>query len=285
MGRKLRRVPLDFNWPIDEIWEGYINPHWQHRRECEMCQGSGYGPETKILSDQWYGYTEFKPAMTGNQLLTVDTPEVLNFAKRNVERSQGFYAANRMATVAEAKRLSDYWNSQWCHHLDQDDVQALVDGGRLMDFTHTWTKGEGWKRREDSYVPTAKEVNLWSLGGLGHDSLNHWICVRAKAKRLGYVVECPYCGGSGDQWRTEEDKATYENWEESDPPTGDGFQLWTTTNEGAPISPVFSTLEALCEWTADNATTFGSEKATKEEWLKMLDEGFVYHQEGNFVFM
>lgn len=62
-------------------------------------------------------------------------------------------------------------------------------------------------------------------------------------------------------------------------------QLWETTSEGSPVSPVFATLDELCAWCETNATTFGSFKASKEEWKKMLDEDFVHHQEGNMVFL
>ena len=51
-----------------------------------------------------------------------------------------------------------------------------------------------------------------------------------------------------------------------EPPKGEGYQLWNTTSEGSPISPVFETLDKLCEWCEVNATTFGKFKATKEEW-------------------
>lgn len=70
-----------------------------------------------------------------------------------------------------------------------------------------------------------------------------------------------------------------------EPPTGDGYQLWDTTSEGSPQSPVFETLDALCEWCADNATTFADFKATKEKWKKMFDADFVCHEMGNVVFM
>lgn len=53
-------------------------------------------------------------------------------------------------------------------------------------------------------------------------------------------------------------------------PSGEGYQLWETTSEGSPQSPVFKTLEELCEWCEDNATTFAHFKTTKEEWFKML---------------
>ncbi len=69
------------------------------------------------------------------------------------------------------------------------------------------------------------------------------------------------------------------------PPVGDGFQLWETTSEGSPVSPVFKTLDELCEWCEENATTFGSMKATKEQWRQMLDSDFVHAQCGNAIFI
>ena len=67
------------------------------------------------------------------------------------------------------------------------------------------------------------------------------------------------------------------------PPVGEGYQLWSTTSEGEPQSPVFATLDELCEWCAENATTFATYKATKEQWKQMLSDGFVYHQEGGVI--
>ncbi len=67
-------------------------------------------------------------------------------------------------------------------------------------------------------------------------------------------------------------------------PSGEGYQLWETTSEGSPQSPVFKTLEELCEWCEGNATTFAHFKTTKEEWFKMLNEDNVCYKEGNVVF-
>ena len=39
------------------------------------------------------------------------------------------------------------------------------------------------------------------------------------------------------------------------PPKGEGFQLWETTTEGSPVSPVFETLDELCEWWLYGART------------------------------
>lgn len=52
-----------------------------------------------------------------------------------------------------------------------------------------------------------------------------------------------------------------------DPPDGEGFQLWETTSEGSPISPVFTTPEELAEWCEDGTTVLGYEKISKEAWL------------------
>lgn len=65
------------------------------------------------------------------------------------------------------------------------------------------------------------------------------------------------------------------------------IQLYETTSEGTPKSPVFRAdeLDKLCEWAEANATTFATYKATKEEWKKMLSDGLVYHKSGNAIFM
>jgi hypothetical protein len=56
-----------------------------------------------------------------------------------------------------------------------------------------------------------------------------------------------------------------------EPPKGEGWQMWETTSEGSPQSPVFQTAEELAEWCEENATVFASEKTSKENWLKMFN--------------
>jgi len=70
-----------------------------------------------------------------------------------------------------------------------------------------------------------------------------------------------------------------------EPPIGEGYQLWETTSEGSPSSPVFATLDELCEWCEANATTFADFKASKEKWRSMLEARFVHHQDGNVIFI
>jgi len=41
MGRELKRVPLDFDHPIDEIWPGYLMPDEMSLPKCTDCDGEG----------------------------------------------------------------------------------------------------------------------------------------------------------------------------------------------------------------------------------------------------
>jgi len=55
------------------------------------------------------------------------------------------------------------------------------------------------------------------------------------------------------------------------PPKGDGYQLWETTTEGSPVSPVFAIPEELARWLADNgASAFGRMTLSYEKWLTFI---------------
>ena len=244
MGRELKRVALNFDWPLHKVWEGFVNPH-HVAKECEACGGSGYSTQAKFLSDQWYGYVPFDPRSTGSIPLTVYTPAVRAFAERNVGHTPGYYGNGEHAVIREAQRLINMWNKEWCHHLDQADVDALWTENRLADLNPNWRQNKG---NRGITPPTAEEVNIWSLTGFGHDSINQWICVREKCKRLGYPHSCAKCDGHGEIWPNEETKATYENWRKIEPPSGEGYQMWETVSEGSPVSPVFPTKEVFINW-------------------------------------
>lgn len=267
MGRELKRVPLDFTWPLNKPWQGYINPHYT-AQQCEHCAGSGSSPQAKRFNDQWYGNAPFAPEDRGSVPFAVGHPTIRALAERNATPDMRLGWSGRNVDQ-EALRLAHLFNRGWNHHLNQDDVNALVAGGRLMDLTHTWTAGEGWKAKEPAYTPTAAQVNEWSLRGFGHDSINQWLCVKARCAALGVDPECQHCHGHGEIWPSEDAKALYEGWEREEPPEGAGWQVWETVSEGSPISPVFSTPEDLArhmattKWGGDSGTTY-------EQWLKFI---------------
>ena len=299
MGRTMKRVPIGFDWPSKKVWGGYINPYRSQACKCDLCDGSGYSQVARGLQDLWYGKAPFKPEDRGSKPLTVDTPEVRSFAERNVQNSPEYYGTDKDAVLREAGRLVKLWNAQWQHHLNADDVMALVKADRLWDFMRTprtpeqkeivrakvAARGNSWLPEDNGYIPTPEEVNRWSLRGFGHDTINCCVVVKAECERLGYTGTCAKCGGKGQLWPSLAIEELAEKWMPTEPPVGDGYQLWETTSEGSPLSPVFHTLSELSDWCSGNATTFGDLRATAEEWLAMFNNGFVCHTEGNKVFM
>lgn len=274
MGRKIRRVPLDFDHPQGKVWPGFLTPDTPARLEekpCGPCRGRGYSPQANMLQDRWYGHVPFEPWETDSAPFTPETPQVRAFAERQILRAPEYYGSGEAAIVREAWRLCRIWNGSWSHHLDQADVDALIAAGRLWDFTREWTAG-GWKDRDPVPAVTAAEVNRWSLGGFGHDAVNCWVVVRARCERAGVPYECTGCGGHGSTERYEGQRAEAAAWHDAnggdvEPPTGDGWQLWETVSEGSPISPVFESAEALAGWLADPDRAKGPRDETPRDWM------------------
>lgn len=261
MGREVKRVPLDFSWPLDKVWDGYLNPHYGRSSKCDACDGTGYGPVAKMLYDQWYGNAPFIPQTTGSAPYTPDHPAVRAFAARQIKCDSWYYGSGEAAIAREAERLCRLWNAQWCHHLDADDVAALLAADRLWDFTRVVRSDKditapkhpnGWLMESNGYVPTPQEVNDWGIVGFGHDSCNAWACVKAKAKRMGHDTECLACHSDGRLWPSPEAKHAYESWEPTEPPVGKGWQFWETVTEGSPQSPVFATPIGLENWLVED---------------------------------
>ena len=247
MGREVRRVPLDFDWPLNKIWDGFLMPDRFDEDKCPDCK-NGYSPHAQNLYDLWYGYLPFHPASTGSTPWRHDSPVVRARTERNVASAPEFYGTGEDAIVREGQRLADLFNGSWCYHLTQDDVNALLEAGRLKDLTHTWTREAGWQPIEPPVAPTAEQVNEWSLTGLGHDGINSMVVVRARCKREGFDATCPTCKGHSSLEKYEGQRAEAEAWESTDPPKGDGWQLWETVSEGSPVSPVFATADELAGW-------------------------------------
>lgn len=210
MNRELKRVPLDFNWELDKVWKGYINPY--KSTPCQKCNGTGYNEATRKLSEEWFTHT----------------------------RKDG--------------------KEGWMYHLEETEINALfnANNGILYPF-------------KEGYIPTPEELNnrtkfeIFPLGVLSRE-----VCIRTRAKSLGIYEVCDYCKGEGHIWQSDKIKKLSEEWEEENPAEGEGFQLWETTTEGSPISPVFDNLKDLAKWCAKNTTIFADKKLTKREWLKIL---------------
>jgi hypothetical protein len=244
MSHEVRRVPLDFEWPLKKVWEGYLMPRRLREDPCPECT-QGYSPHAQYLHDLWYGKVPFRPEGNGSMPHGPDSAEIHLRAVRNVDDAPEYYGSGEAAVRREAERLAAHFDGAWSHHLNDADVAALVAADRLHDFTHTWIKGTGWVKNDPLIVPSAEQVNRWSLNGFGHDSVNAWICVRARCERDGVPAECFACEGHASVEAYEGQRAEAEAWQSTDPPAGEGWQLWETVSEGSPVTPVFPTADGL----------------------------------------
>ena len=283
MGRELKRVPLDFDWPVGTVWEGFINPYSDKEEPCPSCSyfpgetPLGHAPGYEILRRLWYHHLHSAFFVVRAIPLYIGQPKgLIDFACEILNSGRG-------------------WNTQ----IDEGDVQALIENGRLPDFTRRPRTQEHhdildrlaeegkpayWLTESNGYVPTPLEVNAWSKNGFGHDAINAMVCCTARAARYGVAAECLSCGGRATVPDPELEKLI-DGWKRREPPLGPGFQLWSTTGDGHPLSPVFEDIETLSSWAESNATTFGYERATVTEWRVMLESGFIYHKEGNAIFI
>lgn len=194
LGRTMKRVPMDFDYPLGEKWKGYLNEHYV---PCSDCEG-GWSREYKYLEKRLYGYQ-------------VPKHEDLQPFVPDMEKLEVFLLHEQFGSVHE----------------------ALVRKGKELGIPDDW-------------------------------------------------YSCRTCDGDGVH---PDAQVAYHTWTPTEPPIGDGYQLWETTSEGSPKSPVFPTLETLCEWCETHATTFSRYTATKEEWLRMLNDGSVCHQQGDIIFL
>ncbi len=222
MGRELKRVPLDFDWPLSKVWEGYLTPHnWE---ECLRCDGSGHNPETRTLQMAWYPRQHEAPTDPTLRAIFED-------------------------------------NADFGYHLAQDECDHLTDKGRCVDLTSVWKRESPddehpqWIRKKNAdgrkYYPIAGLVKRWAQTTSGHDAINRGICVEFRAKKLGFWGKCAACGGTGEWWSSSEAEKLAKAWKETEPPTGSGYQLWETVSEGSPISKVFPDRESFITYLID----------------------------------
>lgn len=84
-----------------------------------------------------------------------------------------------------------------------------------------------------------------------------------------------YCGLTWTDWHGgyPDERYYMPSWPEAE---RTHFQMYESTTEGTPISPVFATPEELARWLVDNeASAFGNETATYEQWLAVCKGGYA----------
>lgn len=268
MGRELKRVPLDFNAPLNKIWKGYINPHY---KPCPQENKTCFGGHTAAA--KWLDAIV--------RLLMLAGEEASESHRADEMKARGrTYPHPYLQEWSQAPRFSipREINDQALERDHYSDRLGVV--GRYL------------RDNPLKLLPLTSELaNLTAgLAGnkpdvIGYDSRSTWLVTKKLRDMAGLEDKwgvCTVCDGECSDPLIRE---VYNNWVPEEPPVGDAFQLWETTSEGSPTSPVFKSLDMLCEWCQNNATTFGSNRASKSEWMSMLSNGLVVHREGNAMFI
>ena len=209
MGREVRRVPLDFDHPIGELWPGFVPPSW---RACPAGCHAGATP-----ADDWL---------------------------------EGFVS-----------------------------LLLLAGGDSARDRQHPFIDELHSAMGYDGRVPCGLAELTTALAGRapsgwGHDAIDRWTATKKLIQAAGLPEDwgtCKTCNGHGIH---PDDLAASEAWAKTDPPNGPGWQMWETTSEGSPMSPVFATPEKLAWWLSENGVSAcGNMTATYEAWLGMIRQG------------
>jgi hypothetical protein len=217
MGREVKRVALDFDWPLNKAWSGYLSPEW---RSCpsSTCRGG------ETVDAAWLAAIV----------------HLLLIAGENGLKGKG--------------KLHPWLESLDNAPTDPDNGYAVVPPTPLLSDLTTKLAGR---------VP----------GFLGHDAIDRWAATKAIVRGAGLPENwgtCKMCEGHGVH---PDDRAASEAWERTEPPAGEGWQIWETVSEGSPITPVFATAGELAEWCVLNKP-WGTDM-NYPAWRRFIEVGWA----------
>jgi len=189
---------------------------------------------------------------------------------------------------------SGYLSPDWRPCPSDDCESGYTFAGRWLDvLTHLiLMAGDAARRTDQELHPWLRDIPLAptarpgadmaalteGLAGradqiFGHDSIDRSRAA-AKIREAAGMPDtwgvCQICRGHSIH---PDDIEASEAWQGTDPPEGDGWQLWETTSEGSPLSPVFPTAADLAAWCAVHATLFANHRWTAAQWLQSFLAG------------
>lgn len=304
--RTLKRVPLDFKAPLNKVWKGYINPY-SGPYTCESCNGSGVNDATRQISEDFYDHEGFGTRWCYDHGFNPNGKPASLPPWRILGESRAWCSKitqDEVQALVDNDRLTDFtheytpgkgfipkqWSTSgfWCPVCKTAVPQFSEEHCVALCITCAVEMLLLPGNDKRLHVPTADEVNKWNERGMGHDAINRWILIEARAKRLGVYGKCKKCRGKGETRLPRKLKKKYKGWKEYEPPTGTGYQLWETCSEGSPITPVFSSAEELADWCSTEVTISSSEKISREKWLMMfrdkygVDAGSMLIRDGKY---
>lgn len=229
MGREVRRVPVDFDWPINQVWGGFLMPDKFDEEPCPTCYTVDYQGERKrgsgsTAAAKWLEAVLYLVGMMAEDIRAQSFEGTEHqFTQFGDDRSKlhPYLASLQRINVYESRRPSA-------------DIVDLVVGITGRDNRVSFGTGSDFAWKAMKALKAAAGVD----------------------EKWGW---CPTCDGHGSIEKYPGQRAEGEAWSEEDhePPTGEGWQLWETVSEGSPISPVFDSPEGLARWMASPEYTWG----------------------------
>jgi len=188
-------------WMLDLLGKNPEYNSWGNGEDY-MCsgEGKGWGSSQEIASvSELYGLDELN--------------ELVNFHFQVVRNSHTCPECDGTGLNKATKQIDDDWydfdhtGRRWSNNITDVEVRALCEAGRLSDFiphVHfdkdigAWKEwGKDGKIVDCPVFPSAQAVNEWSNKGMGHDAINKWVAVEARANHLGVYGKCEVCEGNG----------------------------------------------------------------------------------------
>ena len=134
MGREVKRVPLNFDWPIRKIWYGYLMQTCLE--DCESCK---HYAKLKNLSFTNYGCPRFEvdPPVGGGYQLWEDTSEgsPLTPVFETIEELAAYCADVNNGVTLYGSFTLDYEN--WCKCLSEMERSNQVISKRRNHESNT----------------------------------------------------------------------------------------------------------------------------------------------------
>lgn len=257
MSREIRRVPLDFDWPLDKVWQGYVCPVELQGDPCTTCNASGqthfgawinaFAHAIAMLAsdvhDQKRGRAEMHPWLKefghapGHFEYMCDG----EWFPREILFQRGFEPGPDFRAMP----------SRYIIDRPGDDALTFFRGLITTQYTDRFAQDDEYAKYYDpTTVPPPEQIG----SGLGHSSAGDGsgniqnAIVSVLTKAAGADFTCAVCAGEGMIETREGQFAERDAWTSTKPPTGEGWQMWETVSEGSPVSPVFESAEALAQW-------------------------------------
>lgn len=233
MGREIRRVPLNFDWPLNKVWQGYLNPHF---KECpEALKNNCHTGSSN--AGKWLEAITRLIALIGEEAFENKPEYHAHFAKTGRIYPHPYLEEWGMAprtstpreVIEKIREIPDTKGRMREHYkYNREHPPKLLElDAEILQLVQGLIGGKGFvggmAGSSNSYEVHRKLLEVAGLDG----------------ERWGI---CKVCNGDGLDPAVKE---VYEAWSRESPPEGPGYQLWETTSEGSPISKVYATEDAF----------------------------------------